>query len=253
MSVEGVSIESRFQQNKTVTSIQDDYQEYPAMMNYEQHGEVALLHFDDGKANAVGHDFVDAMNQGLDQALDDAKAVIILGRPARFSAGFDLNEFKKGPAAAEKLRNKGAHMFLRLFSHPQPLVAACTGHAIAAGALILLACDSRIGTSGEFKIGLNETAIGMALPVFGREMASFRLSKRHLTAAYVQARLYNPDEAVDVGFLDSVIAEQDLKQQSIDLAARLAELPAQAYSANKHDIRQASIQRIQQSLENSSA
>ncbi len=218
------------------------------MMKYEQHGEVALLHFDDGKANAVSNDLVSAMNEGLDQAEKEASGVIIFGRQGRFSGGFDLSEFKKGPEATQALVNKGAHMLLRMFSHPQPLIAACTGHAIAAGALMLLACDTRIGTAGDFKIGLNETAIGMSLPVFGHELASSRLSKRHFTPALIQAQLYSPDDAVDAGYLDLVVPEDDLKQRCIEIASQLAELPTKAYAGNKFDAREQSITRIRKSL-----
>ncbi len=218
------------------------------MMNYEQNGDVALLHFDDGKANAVSHDLVAAMNEGLDQAEKDAKAVIVHGRAGRFSGGFDLKEISKGPEAAQALLNKGAHMMLRMFSHPQPLIAACTGHAIAAGAFMLLACDSRVGTSGEFLIGLNETAIGMSFPVFGHELATNRLSKRHLTSALIQSQLYSPEEAVDAGFLDLVVGEDELIQSSLDLAKKLAELPGEAYAKNKLDSRKLPIDKIRQSL-----
>ena len=142
----------------------------------------------------------------------------------------------------------GAHMLLRMFSHPQPLLGACTGHAIAAGAFMLLSCDTRIGCSGDFKLGMNETAIGMTLPVFGLELANARLSRRHLNAAVIQARLFNPDQAVDAGFLDRVVAEEDLKQQSIETAAQLAEYPAEAYAGNKLAIRKDYIARISDSL-----
>ncbi|MCZ6459340.1 MAG: enoyl-CoA hydratase-related protein, partial [Gammaproteobacteria bacterium] len=124
---------------------------------YTLEGEVAVIGMDDGKANAVGHALIDEINQGLTRSLAEAKAVVIVGRPGMFSAGFDLKEFENGPEATTALVAKGARMMLRLFSHPQPVVAACTGHAIAAGAFMLLASDTRIGVQGEFKIGLNET------------------------------------------------------------------------------------------------
>lgn len=219
------------------------------MMTYEQQSDVAVLHFDDGKVNAVSQGFIDAMNRGLDQAEKDAKAVVIHGRPGRFSGGFDLSEIKKGPAAAQALVNKGAHMLFRMFTHPQPLIAACTGHAIAAGAFMLLASDTRIGARGDFKVGLNETAIGMSLPVFGLELASYRLSRRHLTAAVIQSQLYSPRDAIDAGFLDQVFDPEDVLAKSIEMATQLTQLPTNAYAKMKMDIRQASIDRIRESLD----
>ena len=120
-------------------------------MEFELKETVALLSFDDGKANAVGHDFLDAMNAGLDRAEKEAQAVVIQGRTGVLSGGFDLKEFKKGAEASAQLINKGAHTLLRLFSHPQPVVIACCGHAIAAGGFLLLTADNRIGGAGDFK------------------------------------------------------------------------------------------------------
>lgn len=218
------------------------------MLDYRIDGDVAVVGLDDGKANAVGHSFIDALNEGLDRALDDAKAVLITGRPGVFSAGFDLKEFEKGADATSALVNKGASMLLRVFTHPQPVVIACAGHAVAAGAFLLLAADTRIGTAGEFKVGLNETAIGMTLPVFGLQLASARLSKRHQTAATIQAQLFSPEEACDVGFFDSVVAADELAETALAQAAALAALPGDAYAANKLAVRDQHIKTIQASL-----
>ncbi|MEP5766014.1 MAG: crotonase/enoyl-CoA hydratase family protein [Halieaceae bacterium] len=218
------------------------------MMNYEQQGDVALLHFDDGKVNSVGTDFIANMNAGLDRAEAEARAVLILGREGKFSAGFDLSEFKKGPEATRELVTAGARMMLRLFTHPQPLVAACSGHAIAAGGFMLLCADTRVGIEGEFKLGLNETAIGMVIPPFGIELATARLSKRHLQAATVQGQLFDPQQAQDVGFLDAVVTADQLREHCLALAAQLAQLPGEAYAGNKRAMRRPYIERMEASL-----
>ena len=115
-------------------------------------------------------------------------------------------------------------------------MVASAGHAIAAGALVLLAADTRLGASGAFKYGLNETAIGMSLPPFGMEMAKSRLSKRHQTQAIIQAELYEPDMAQQVGYLDQVLAPEQLHAQALQQAAALAELPNEAYANTKLDV-----------------
>ena len=210
--------------------------------------EVAVLTFDDGKANAVGHDFIDAMFEGLDKAESDAKAVVIMGKEGLFSAGFDLKEIQKGQKEAAALVNRGAHMLFRLFGFPQPVIAGCTGHAVAMGAFTLLACDTRIGVSGDFKLGLNETAIGMTLPVFGHQLAQNRLSKRHLTASVIQSQMFSPKEAIDGGFLDSVVEPTDIKSACMAAAEQLMVLPTETYGQMKRDTRQAELAAIEASL-----
>jgi enoyl-CoA hydratase len=218
------------------------------MHTYDQEGDIAVLHFDDGKANAVGHAFVDAMEEGLAKAESDAKAVIITGRPDRFSAGFDLSEFTKGADATRKLVGRGARMLHSIYAHPQPVIAACTGHAMAAGAFILLASDTRVGVIGEYKIGLNETAIGMGLPVFGLELARARLSKRHLTRSFIQAQIYDPAGAVTSGFLDEAVRRGDLMTTAMAHANLLAGYPGDAYAANKLALRRDSLATIEASF-----
>ena len=207
-------------------------------MTYSLENNIAILRFDDGKANAVSHAFIDQMMEGLDKAEQEAGAVVVLGRDGMFSAGFDLKEIQKGPDAAANLVGRGAEMMHRMFGYPMPLVAGSTGHAIAAGAFMLLASDTRVGASGDFRIGLNETAISMVLPVFGFELARTRLSKRHQTAAVIQAQLFPPEEARDAGFLDHVVDADKVEATCIEAATTLAELPTQVYGAQKRKLRE---------------
>jgi enoyl-CoA hydratase len=217
-------------------------------MNYELDENVAVLAFDDGKANAVSHDFIDAINEGLDRAEAEAAAVIITGREGMLSGGFDLEEFKKGKEATMALASRGFEMLIRLYSHPQPVLVACTGHAVAAGAFILLAADNRVGVDGNFKITLPETAIGMNFPVVLRELVVARISNRHKTQVLVQSKVYDPAGAVDAGYLDEVVALEDLQAHVMDMAKNLAQLPAKVYARNKLDLRAESLERMRNNL-----
>ncbi len=219
------------------------------MLSYTLDDKIAVLQIDDGKANAVGHSFINDLLQALDRAEEEASAVLIAGRPGLFSAGFDLKELQKGPSESQALVGRGGQLLLRVFEHPQPVIVACTGHAMAAGALLLLAADTRIGAAGDFKIGLNETAIGMALPGFGLELPRHRLDRRHQVAAVTQAQLYGPEQAQEVGFLDSVVSADEVLDRAREVAARLADLPGEAYVANKLGLRRETAERIRQSLD----
>jgi enoyl-CoA hydratase len=200
-------------------------------------GGVAVVSLDDGKMNAVSHALVDGLHAALDTAASDAGAVCIVGNAKALSAGFDLGVMQGGDGdAVMRLVGAGGDLRLRLFRHPQPTVVAVTGHALAAGALLVLACDTRIGIAGSSaKIGLNETTIGMALPPFAIELAVARLSKRHLTRAAIQAEIYDHDGAVGAGYLDRV--ETDVVAAAMTEAARLAALPAAAYAGTKASLR----------------
>lgn len=218
-------------------------------MDYELSGCTAFLRIDDGKANVVGHSFLDDVNAGLDRAESEAKAVILRGREGMFSAGFDLGEFKKGPEAGVALARRGFELLVRLYSYPLPLVAACSGHGVAMGAFMLLAADTRIGVQGNFRITLPETAISMDLPPLLMALTTARLSKRHLTRAAIQSEIYSPEAAIDAGFLDEVVAAEDLDSRALEVANKLAELPQKFYARNKLSARGATLAAMQDFLE----
>jgi enoyl-CoA hydratase len=215
----------------------------------EIHNDIALIRMDDGKANAINFDMLAALNAALDTAEAEAKAIVLAGRAGRFSGGFDLNAFASlGVDGVYKLLDGGAELILRLYGGKLPVVAACTGHAIAMGVFILNACDTRVGTAGDYKIGANEAITGMNLPVFAMALSRDRLNTAHLTRATIQGFIYDPAGAVEAGYLD-LLAEADMVEATaMAIAAQLATLPAASYAWNKHAIRKPTLDRIKASL-----
>ena len=171
-------------------------------LQIERRDAVTVLHVDDGKVNALSFDLIAAIKAAVEAAdADDAVgAVVIHGREGKFSAGFDLGVMLAGDMAETvRLVADGGDLVRTLYGCGVPVVAACTGHALAAGALMLLGCDLRIGADVPAKIGLNEVAIKMVLPDWAMTIADARLSKRHLQRAIVNARVTAPADAVDAG------------------------------------------------------
>jgi enoyl-CoA hydratase len=219
-------------------------------VRYELDGDVASIFFDDGKANALSHAAISALDEALDQAATEAKAVVIAGRPGRFSAGFDLSVMNSGADAVRALVRAGADLSVRLYSFECPVVLACTGHALAAGAILLMAGDVRIGAAGEFKIGLNEVTLGMPVPRFATELARDRLSRRHVTAATSLATIYSPDGALDAGFLDAVVAPEVVVTTAQERAAALAStLSGPAFRSTRTNVRGAVASAIRAELD----
>jgi enoyl-CoA hydratase len=204
-------------------------------VTYVLEDHVATITFDDGKANVYTQDVLDRLGEALDQAQTDpggARAVVLIGRPGRFSAGFDLATMTASPEAMRELVAAGARFVARLLLEPLPVVAACSGHALAAGALVLLAADRRVGMAGDWRIGLNEIAIGMALPVWAVELARYRMPASQFDRI-ILGEIGGPDEACAAGFLDEVVAPDDLLVAATATAARLANLRSGAVAATK--------------------
>lgn len=199
----------------------------------EMQDDTCVLRLDHGKPNSISTAVANELMSGLAEAEESANAVVILGRTGMFSGGFDLPTMGKGPAAVREMLTAGAKLLMAIYNHPKPIVIGCGGHAIAMGAFITMAGDERIGASGEFKIGMNETAIGMTLPTFGLELARARLSKRHFDRAVVHSTIYDPQGALEAGILDRVVSPDRLETECFEAAARLAQLKQPAFRNNK--------------------
>lgn len=191
----------------------------------ERRDGVLVAHLDDGKANALSTEIIATLQDVIDDAEQDESigAVVLHGRPGRFSAGFDLAVMTGTDLdAIIGLVADGGALVHRLYGSRVPVVAASTGHALAAGALLLLGCDVRIGADVDAKVGLNEVAIRMVLPGWAFTIASERLSRRHLQRAVANARLTSPRDAVDVGYLDEVVPADELLERAVAVAADMA-------------------------------
>jgi enoyl-CoA hydratase len=105
-------------------------------------------------------------------------------------------------AVAMALSEKGSILAIRMLSFRYPLIAACSGHAVAKSAFLLLAADHRIGVDGAFKIDLNEVAIGMPMHLGGVELERGRLAPVFFNRSVILAEMVSPKEVVTSGFLD---------------------------------------------------
>ena len=192
---------------------------------------MAVIRLDDGKANALGFDIVDGLAGALDDAAD-AKAVCIIGRPGRFSAGFDLTVMRSDRAV--ELMGKGVRPGPAPVEHPAPVVLGVTGHALAMGAVLMLTADWRVGAEGDFKLGLNEVRIGLFVPAFASDLADYRLSRRHLTEAVQLAEVYDPQGALAAGFLDEVVDPEEVDARAVERATTwAADLDPKAFARTR--------------------
>lgn len=205
----------------------------PDEVGYEVEDRIARVTIANGKANALSPAVVaqldDALTRAEEAGEEHVGALMIAGTPGMLSGGFDLAVMRSGAAEAGKLVTDGGALIARLFGSEVPVVIACTGHAVAAGALLLLGADVRIGAQGAFRIGLIETQLGMVLPGWAAELARERLSRVHLQRATIGAEMYDPDGAARAGFLDTVVAPDALAASALGAAKQWAELPRGAY------------------------
>jgi enoyl-CoA hydratase len=218
------------------------------LVRYRLEGKTAVVEMDDGKANALSDAMIEALLAALTRAEGEANAMVLAGRPERFCAGFDLRVMMSGPDQAKALLTHGSDLLMRLYGTPIPLVIACTGHALAGGALVVLTGDLRIAAAGAFKIGLNEVAIGMPVPVLAMELARDRLSAAALPRATLFAHVHTPEEAAAAGYVDEVVAPDQVMVRALAEANRLGAFGRMPYRATKERLRGKTINYIRDNM-----
>ncbi len=219
------------------------------LISYHLEDGIATLTLSNGKVNAISPDVIAAFNRALDQAVQDKAIVIITGQPGILSGGYDLKVMTSGPQNAVALVTAGSTLARRMLSHPHPIIVACPGHAIAKGAFILLSADYRIGVDGPFNIGLNEVLIGMTMHHAGIELARDRLRKSAFNRSVINGELFNPQDAVDAGFLDKVVPAEQLLASALAVAQQMKKINMTAHKNTKLKVRKAMLESLDKAIE----
>ena len=202
-------------------------------MSCDIENEVATIVMDDGKSNVISPQMLSQLNQALDEAERANAVVVVTGRKGIFSAGFDLKILKSGVFNAFDMLIGGFSLSRRLLSFPTPVVVACNGHAMAMGSFILLSGDYRIGVEGEFKIAANEVEIGLTMPHSAVEICRQRLKPAYFDRTVLLSELYHPRTALEAGFLDQVVPEENLQTEAQRWAEKFASLDLKAHRRSK--------------------
>jgi enoyl-CoA hydratase/carnithine racemase len=207
------------------------------LVSYQAGDVFAMITMDDGKVNALSPLMIAEIGAALDKAVAEQRVPVLTGRPGVFSAGFDLSVLGAGGQQASTMARSGFDLATAMLSCPLPVVAACTGHAVAMGAFLLLSADLRIGADEHFKITANEVAIGLTMPQTAIEICRQRISPAFLTRVITLAEVFTPATAVTAGFLDQVVPAADLPAAARQAAAGLAQLNLAAYAQTKTRMR----------------
>ncbi len=218
------------------------------LIAYHLEDGIATLTLSNGKVNAISPAVVAAFNAALDQAEQDRAVVIITGQPGILSGGYDLKVMTASAEAAINLVKEGSTLTRRMLAHPFPIIVACSGHAVAKGAFLLLAADYRIGIEGPFSIGLNEVQIGMTMHHVGIELARDRLRKSAFNRSVINGEMFNPKGALEAGFLDQLVAADALVDTAREVAMQLKKINMSAHRKTKLKVREALLATLDQAI-----
>jgi enoyl-CoA hydratase len=218
-----------------------------ASVAIQEADSIATIRVDDGKVNALSEGLLSALSEALDVAIARDRAALLIGRDGFLSAGFDLSVMRAGPDARRSLVLAGLELALKIFESPIPVIVCCTGHAIAAGTLLLLPSEHVIVAGTPVKIGFNETTIGIELSPFVLELARYRL----LPSAYnqiLQGTLCDAVAALHAGYVDEIVGPEELLPRSLEVASHFAQLDPTSYRRTKRAMRSATASALHSAL-----
>jgi enoyl-CoA hydratase/carnithine racemase len=201
--------------------------------------DVYVLTVDGPGKNALGTAVMESVIRPARAAAE--RPVLVVGAGDAFSAGLDLKEVasldRDGMARYLALLDD---MIDALYYHDGPMVACVNGHAIAGGCVIALCADVRVATADpRARIGLNEVALGLEFPPKIMRLAQRRVAPRSLERVLLEAGLYEPRRALELGLVDEVA--EDPRPRAEALLAALAAHPPEIYRATKRTLRRGTI------------
>ncbi len=204
-----------------------------------------MVRLDNGKRNIMTLEAVEALAKAIEPD-DEAPVVVLSGRTDGFCAGLD-NKTLAGPAVArEELLARMGQLLSSALRGPTRIVAACEGHAVAAGAMLLLVSDLRLGVPGDYKVGFTEPRMGMPLPELPALLAHQRLDRRRLHELGVLGRIVGPEEAAEAGFLDRLVGGGSLMDDAMAVGREIAGLSDGAYRGSLKAVWGDSLARIEE-------
>lgn len=221
------------------------------MIELEHRGNYSIVRMARGKGNALNLDFINELSATLARLNESpGGAVVLTGTGSVFGAGVDLPALVEGGesyirAFVPAMRSA----FEQLATFPKPIVAAVNGHAIAGGAILMLACDQRLLARGSCRIGLTEVLVGVVFPAWALEIARFATPPEHFQTLICTGRVWNDEESLARGLVDELVDAEDLLERACAVAEELAAIPADTYAATKLAVRRPMIEAARQQTE----
>jgi len=192
------------------------------LVDYAQHGGVALLTLNNPPANAYTHE----MHRELDAAIlrarfeDSVHVLVITGAGEKFfCAGADIAMLERvTPAYKYNFCLHANETLCRLEQTPKLVIAAINGHCVGGGLEIALAADLRWGKSGGGKLGLPEVTLGVLPGTGGTVRLSRLLGRSRAIELMATAESFDFERGLALGVLNSILPAENFLDTVLERA-----------------------------------
>ncbi|MCH8220251.1 MAG: enoyl-CoA hydratase/isomerase family protein [Proteobacteria bacterium] len=210
------------------------------MLEQIDHDDIREIRLARPPVNAIDAPMMLAIHAALQKAAaDEVSGVVLSGRPGLFSAGLDI------PSLLQLERDEIAEFWRSFFrvlqtlaAFPAPVFAAIGGHNPAGGTVLAIFCDRRIAARGDFRMGLNEVAVGLALPRLIFYAYRLLLGQREAERLAVVGEMISSADALACGLVDELVEPDDVVTTALDRLRGVLGVPRRAMLVTRRIARQ---------------
>ena len=198
------------------------------MIETVEHGAIHEIRLQRPPVNALDPGLLGALVAALEAApRNGARGIVLSGGEKVFSGGLDvpylMTQDRDGLRACWTLFFEAARALAR---SPVPVVAAIAGHNPAGGCVLALCCDYRVMARGPFRIGLNETQVGLVVPdaiqyLLRRVVGNHRAERLVVAGAMVES-----EQALQLGMVDALTDAGEVVVHATNWLQELRALPS---------------------------
>ena len=188
------------------------------LVRFDIEDAIGVITIDNPPVNALGPGVSDGIIAAVEQGEKDptVKAMVLMGAGRSFIAGADIRQFGK-PRPTPTRRSYDV-----IDQTAKPIVAAIHGFALGGGLEHALACHYRIAVPSA-KVGLPEVLIGILPGGGGTQRLPRLIGPKAAMELIVSGRHVPAPEAKQLGIIDELVEEKDLRREAIAYAKRIAD------------------------------
>jgi enoyl-CoA hydratase/carnithine racemase len=197
------------------------------MIEQITHGDFLEIRLSRPPVNALNFELLDALVQAIEQAPSTgAKGIVLSGGAKVFSGGLDVPYLLGcSDAGLKACWSRFFEAARAVAGSPLPVVAAIAGHNPAGGCVLALCCDYRVMADGPFRIGLNETQVGLIVPdaiqyLMRRIVGAHRAERLVVAGAMIESR-----NAFELGIIDELAPQEHVVEAALTWLSGVAKLP----------------------------
>ncbi|UCF90605.1 MAG: enoyl-CoA hydratase/isomerase family protein, partial [Desulfobacterales bacterium] len=214
------------------------------LVSLEKRNGVAHVIMNSPPANAMSVALMTQLTELLGQLETDAESRAVIFRSALekiFMAGADLKHLLRVDAKGFREYIKFAQDLVnRIETLPKPTFAVLSGHALGGGCEFALACDFRYMSETKAIIGLPEVTLGLLPGAGGTQRLPRLIGRSKAVELLLTGNALKGPEALAIGLVDRIYPAEQLLEESVKVAAKLAQGATQAIGQIKACLRSSS-------------